>query len=165
MKWSKETLIEERKEIYKKQSETRKRKYASGELKPDKNCGAGMKSKLVCEFGTFNLRSKDELIYAMYLVVNNIPFTYEEEYVTYNGKTYFSDFFVDNTIIEIKQRNCSKVLKEQGAFEVNGYKFKTLYHEDVKEMEATLNETIDVNKILNELIDSFKNKERYVISL
>ena len=145
-----------------RQSKTRKEKYASGELVPDKNCGAGVKSTLKCKYGTFDFRSRDELIYAIYLVLNDIEFSYEDKRVTYEDKTYFCDFCVNGEIIEIKQRPSSKLLKEKEAFEKNGYKFKPVYHKDIVELEKEISDKINLEKLDSELKEFHKNKSAFI---
>ncbi len=96
-------------------SNTRLKKFASGELLPPMGSGRGRGGYIDDNW----YRSSYEIIMARYLILAGIKFDYEKDRVSYNGGTKLSDFKVDNEIYEVYGwQDKSDVVK---AFEDAGY--------------------------------------------
>lgn len=149
------TPSEKKNESHKKQSETRKRKYLSGELTPAEGIGRGYGSY----FNSLYIRSSYELIYVAYLCINSIEFSYESIRVKYNNKSYISDFYINNEIIEVKGV-ISEIPKVKSAFESNGYKIRFINPEDINKIKIYLRGIINIDELLSILKDSNKSKKK-----
>lgn len=149
-----------------KQSETRKRKYLSGELTPPKGVGRGKYSYLIYNNKRIMLRSTYEFIYALYLAFNNIDFKYESvraSYVDSRGKTkiLISDFCIDNKIIEIKGYKTSKLYHAKKAFESLGFEYEIKYWSDLDECYSYLKQFLDISSILKTIKLCHDNRQYY----
>ena len=144
-----------------KQSETRKRKYASGELSPVKGVGRGKYSYLVYKDKEILLRSTYEFIYALYLLYNNIEFEYESVRVQYKGHTYISDFKVDNRIIEIKGDYHADLSRQKEAFESLGFIYEVKFWDEIKDCYEMLSKTLPIDDILTKIKESHDSKNYY----
>lgn len=149
-------------ESRRKQSETRKRKYLSGELTPAKGVGRGKYSYLIYNNTRIMLRSTYEFIYALYLLYNNTKFEYESVRVKsvtdYKyAKSFISDFLIGNTIVEIKGFKTSKLYHAKAAFESEGYNYKVITWTELSEYYEYLKSKLDIDKVL-ELIRQGNNK-------
>lgn len=138
---------------HKKQSETRKNRYLSGDLTPAKGIGIGYGSYFNGKF----LRSSYELIYAAFLYINSIPYEYESIRVKYNNKIYISDFLIEGCLIEVKGR-IKEIPKIKLAFESNGYKIRFLGPSDIHKIKVYLRRIICIDKLLDILRYSIKNR-------
>lgn len=153
-------------EVNKRQSETRKRKYASGELTPARGVGRGKYSYLTYDNKTIMLRSTYEFIYALYLVYNHIEFEYEsirvQTVTDYKyAKTFLSDFKIGNCIIEIKGYYSSKITHAKQAFESAGYQYKVIFWKDLKPCYEYLKTKVDIDNILLKIKEGHNKKEYY----
>lgn len=151
---------------YKRQSETRKKKFMSGELTPPKGAGRGKYSYLTYNGKTIMLRSTYEFIYALYLLYNSIEFEYESVRVQtvtdYKyAKTFLSDFKIGNFIVEIKGYNSSKISHSKLAFEAAGYQYKVMFWKDLKPCYEYLKTKIDIDNILSKIKEGHDKKEYY----
>lgn len=149
-------------ESYHKQSETRKKKYASGELFPAKGVGRGKYSYIVFNNTKIMLRSTYEFIFALYLLFNKINFEYESIRVTYGGKTFISDFKIGNRIIEIKGNPNANLDKQREAFEKAGFEYDVKYKEDIDKYCDYLKNIVDIDSIL-ESIEIGHNSKNYFV--
>ena len=149
-------------EVNKRQSETRKRKYASGEISLAFGIGRGKYSFLRYKNQEYAFRSTYEFIYALYLLYNGIKFEYETIRVTFEGKTYFCDFKVNNEIIEIKGQTNADISKQKQAFESKGYKYRILYSEDIKLCYEYLKTVEDIDSILRKIREGNDNKDYFI---
>lgn len=150
-------------EVYKKQAETRKRKYESGELTPAPGVGRGKYSYLSYKGKKILLRSTYELIYALYLLYQNIEFDYESVRSTYEGRTYISDFLVNNKVIEIKGNYHANTTKSRIAFESAGYQYEVLYWKDLQFIYDYLKSIIDIDKILLLVKEGHNSRNYYTV--
>ena len=159
VKWNKNRPLDS----YKRQVETRKKHYLDRSLNLPRGIGKGdtVIFKQNCE--EICLRSSYEFIYALYLVLSHMSFEYESVRIEYNGKLYFSDFLVQDTIIEIKGMKSSKDADVSKVFTSAGYKFKILYEKDIEEikiyLEKSLSSVLNLNDILNRIHLCSKNRE------
>jgi hypothetical protein len=149
-----------------KQSETRKRKYLSGELLPAKGVGRGKYSYLIYNDKRIMLRSTYEFIYALYLLYHDIEFEYESVRVKsvtdYKyASSFISDFLIGNTIVEIKGFKTSKVDHAKKAFESAGYAYKLKTWDDITECYDYLKSKIDIDNILESIKVGHDSKQYY----
>ena len=142
-------------EKFKRQSETRKKRYLSGELVPAAGVGRGKYSYLLFDNKRIMLRSSYEFIYALYLLYKHIEFEYETvrvKAVSDCGYSVFiSDFKIGNNIIEIKGYKSAKIYHAKKAFESAGYTYEVKYWEDLQQCIDYLNTKVDLNEILTKI--------------
>lgn len=149
------TPSKRRDESYKKQSETRKRKYRSGELNIARTVG-----KFVCSYvnGIF-IRSSYEAVYSLYLSINKMKFRYESvRVIGEDNRTYISDFELeDGSLVEVKGVT-KRIPDIKSAFESNGYKIRFITSKEIDEIKSYLRGIIDVDRFLDVLKSEHKNK-------
>lgn len=142
-------------ESLKKQSETRIKRILSGEIKLPSVSNYGLQCIINVNSKQYMLRSSWELIYAIYLYVNNIDFEYETVIVKcidndcgYNN--LICDFKINNKIIEIKGIASKKDYYIKESFENAGFEFEILYGDNiVKIKNALINDyKIDIDKFI-----------------
>jgi len=138
-------------ESKKKQSETRKKRYASGELKPARGVGRGKYSYFFHDGKFILLRSTYEFIYALYLEHKDVDFEYETLRVTYNGRTRVSDFLIGDKVVEIKGFYDYDYSESKEAFESNGYKYEILFWKDLEPIYLYLKDYYDIDTILSDI--------------
>ena len=148
-------------ESKRKQSETRKARYASGELTPAHGVGRGKYSYLLYGDKRILLRSTYEFIYALYLLYQGIDFEYETVRVTYLDHTYISDFLVDDTVIEIKGNYHADTSRPRKAFESAGYKYEVKFWEDISECYEYLKSKVDIDNLLESIRVGHDSREYY----
>lgn len=148
-------------EVNRRQSETRKRKYASGELTPAPGVGRGKYSYLTYEDKTIMLRSTYEFIYALYLLYQGIKFEYETIRVHHNDHVFISDFLVDNEIIEIKGNYKASTSQQRFAFELAGYLYKVMFWKDLEPCYEYLKTKVDIDSILSKIKEGHNKREYY----
>lgn len=148
---------------FQKQSETRKRKYEDGSLKPAIGVGRGDTCCLIYKQKEFWFRSSYEFIFGLYLCSKNKDFDYENIRITKNGKTYFNDFYVDGNIIEVKGYQTNKDKIEQKVFESEGYKFSLLTYREIEEYKCELEKTIEDIDSLLKLVHQKSKEKDYLI--
>jgi hypothetical protein len=119
-------------EAKRKQSETRKRKYAEGTLTPAKGVGQGNGGRV----NGIYLRSSYEIIMARYLYKAGIDFEYETVRVQFNDKTWISDFKVGNVLYEVYGWQNKKPVVE--AFENAGYEICLIGPDEIQLMAMWL---------------------------
>lgn len=154
------TPSEERDKAHKKQSETRKRKYLSGELTPADGIGNSFGSY----FNGKYIRSSYEMIYVSYLFLNSFDYKYESVRVKYNNKSYISDFEIDGVLVEVKG-NIGKIPEVKLAFENNGYNIRFICPNDIQLIKLYLRNLIDIDSLLVILKDSRKLKKQLYWSI
>lgn len=154
------TPSESRDEAHKKQSETRKRKYLSGELTPADGVGNSFGSY----FNGKYIRSSYEMIYISYLFLNSFDYKYESVRVNYNNKSYISDFEIDGVLVEVKG-NIGKIPEVKLAFENNGYNIRFICPNDIQLIKLYLRNLIDIDSLLVILKDSRKLKKQLYWSI
>lgn len=148
-----------------RQSETRKRKYKSGELTPAPGVGKGKYSYLNFNGTQILLRSTYEFIYALYLIYNSVEFEYESVRVTYDGHTYISDFRIGNKIVEIKGNYRADTSKQRKAFESLGYQYEVKFWKDIEPCYLYLKSRIDIDSILERIREGHDSKNYYVYNV
>jgi hypothetical protein len=157
---------ERKREINKKQSETRKRLFREGKLKISERIGRGKGSYFIYKGNKFYLRSTYEFIFALYLLYKGIDFNYGNVTVNYNNKTRFSDFQINGKLFEIKGR-----LKKKGytfeeikeAFIKNGYKIRIVYAETIDAIKKYLERrNFKMNFYLDMIKKMVDKKERFI---
>lgn len=153
-------------ESYKKTSETRKKKFLTGELLPPKGAGRGKYSYIRYGDKRIMLRSTYEFIYALYLLYNDIRFEYETVIVPaitdYKyARSFRSDFLIGNKIVEIKGYSSSKVGHAKLAFEAAGYEYEVKYWEDLLPCYEYLRSKIDIDSIIKSIRSGHDSKEYY----
>lgn len=147
------TPSEKKDEAHMNQSKTRKMKYLSGELTPAEGIGRGYGSY----FNFSYIRSSYELIYVAYLYINSFEFSYESIRVKYNDKSYISDFYINDEIIEVKG-NILEIPKVKSAFESNGYKIRFVGPKEINKIKLYLRNIIDIDELLAVLKLANKSK-------
>lgn len=151
---------------YKKQSETRKRKFMSGELTPPIGAGRGKYSYITIGDRSILLRSTYEFIFALYLLYSGIEFEYETVRVPcvtdYKcQKTFLSDFKIGNKVVEIKGFYSSKIAHAKAAFEAAGYEYEIKYWKDIVPCYEYLKSKIDIDNIIESIRIGHDSKMYY----
>lgn len=146
------------------QSETRKKKYLSGELIPAAGTGRGKYSYIKYDNKEIMLRSTYEFIYALYLLYNGVRFEYESvkvKSVTDKYKSFISDFLIDNDIIEIKGYKSSKIFHAKKAFEHAGYRYKVITWTELSVCYNYLKSVVDIDDLLMKVISGHNSKNYF----
>lgn len=163
---------ESKEQIGKNVSLSRIKGCSEGTIKPAKGVGRGKYSYIIYNNTTYMLRSTYEFIFAMYLsCIKNVTFDMEQIRVpackeNIYGKTFISDFNVNNTIIEVKGIPSAKdaIIKE--SFEQAGYNFIELFHNDIMKLKQELIDAgFDMDSLIKQIVvghDS-KNYFKYVV--
>ena len=156
----------------KKQSQTRKEKYASGELKPACGVGHGKYSYIIFNNEKIMLRSTYEYIFALWLFFNNKPINVEKIRVPASqanrySNTFISDFNVDNVIYELKGIPSGKDKYIRESFEKAGYIFNILYNKDIEDIVEELQNKFnyDVQDDLEKIRIGHNSKNYFVKNL
>jgi hypothetical protein len=150
---------------FKKQSETRKRLYKEGKLKPAAGIGRGKGSYLIYKGEKLYLRSTYEFIFVVYLLFKKIDFKYESVRVYYNGRNRFSDFEINGKLFEIKGRYKNKYrfdeLKE--AFVKNGHQIKIIFAETIETFKRYLERrNFKMSFYLDLIYQLAKKKQKFI---
>lgn len=147
---------------FERQSETRKKRYLSGELVPAPGVGRGKYSYLYYNGKFIMLRSTYEFIYALYLLYNNIEFEYESVRVSDENRSYISDFLIDkNHIIEIKGNYNASTKNQKKAFEDAGYTYEVKFWKDISECYEFLKSKLDIDDILSKIHEGHNSRNYY----
>lgn len=155
----------------KKQSETRKQKYKTGELKPAKGVGRGKYSYIIINNERIMLRSTYEFIFAIWLFLNNKPINVEQIRVNAYRKnkysdTFISDFNIDNKVYEIKGIPSGKDIYIKESFENAGYEFKILYDKDIMKLKDEIEKyNFSIDDKLEQIIIGHNSKNYYELNL
>lgn len=154
-----------------KQSNTRKEKYKSGEIKPALGVGRGKYSYIIYNNKKTMLRSIYEFIFALWLFYNNKPINVEQIRVPASipnkyANTFISDFNVDNNVYEIKGIASGKDIYIKDSFEKAGYFFQILYLKDILNIKNQLiDKGINVDDYLHKIVNGHNSKNYYVLDL
>lgn len=157
-------------EMYRRQSETRLKKFASGELTPPEGAGRGKYSRIVVGDKTYTLRSTYEFLVALYLNLNGIDFEYEsvrvknlfEDEYPY-AKTFLSDFSYGDTVIEVKGHYSSKVKFCKESFEKAGYRYEVFGPKEIDSIKDFLkSHEVDVDCLVDKIYEGHRTKEYFV---
>lgn len=159
--------------IGKSVSESRLKGYADGSIEPAKGVGRGKYSYIIYDNKTYMLRSTYEFIFAVYLATVEktafdmetvrVPALRENKY----GKTFISDFNVNNVIIEVKGIPSGKDAYIKESFEAAGYEFIELFHDSIMKLKQRLiDNNIPIEDLLDKVIDGHNSKQyfTYVIN-
>lgn len=111
----------------------------------------GKRKTFYSYYKNYMFRSSCEAIYAIWLIINNIPFEYESIRVEYNNKIHISDFYHDGIIYEIKPRQHKDYEIVREAFESNGYKFKFIYNSDTNNLYYKMLDLINIEEFWKKL--------------
>lgn len=158
--------------VYKKQSDTRKSRYLSGELTPAFGVGRGKYSYIIYNGSKICLRSTYEFIYAIHLKLNNIPFTMESVRVKNvteykNRNSFISDFLINgNQIVEIKGIPSGKDKYARESFEAAGYQYIILYDSEIQKIKNDLIERgINIVDLIQSIVLGHESKNYLVYNL
>lgn len=144
-----------------KQSETRKEKYLSGELTPAKGVGRGKGSY----FRDIFLRSTYEAIFVIYLELMGISYSYETKRLQdESGSTHISDFFSNdlNRVFEVKGVvNDDEIILEKNLYESSEYDEYVLVDPDTinKIKDLLLSEGVEINDLIHNIYMKRSNKD------
>lgn len=162
-KWYETASDEDIKHKLQKQSNTMKQQYADGSRVPHIGIGKGITFGLDIGDKTLFVRSSSEFIFALYLVDNHINFDYENIHVSYKGHTYFNDFYINDTVIEIKSFKSDKELTEKEAFISFGYIFKVIYDDEIDRYRYQLCSKFDIEYLLVSAYESDRLSSKYLV--
>lgn len=153
-------------------SKSRLEGYANGSIEPAKGVGRGKYSYLIYNDKTYMLRSTYEFIFALYLAhIEKVDFDMETVRVSAlrdnkYGKTFISDFNVDNVIIEVKGIPSRKDVYIKESFEAAGYEFVELFHESIMKLKQILiNNNIPIENLLTKVIDGHNLKQYFTYTI
>jgi hypothetical protein len=105
--------------------------------------------------------SSYELIWVIYCLDNNIDFKRFDGSIKGDGITYFPDFIIGNTIVEIKGYHTDYVDQKTKLAIDNGYNIVVKYKKDLEKEFEWVKNNYHYNNVI-ELYDDYKPKYEYV---
>lgn len=152
----------DRSEAFKKQSETLREKYKLGELTPAMGVGKEKYSIFIHNNKEFVLRSTYEFIYALYMADHDIDFEYESVRIDEGDSTYFPDFLVGDTIIEVRGQDDLYSPEEHRKYvEDEGYDYVIVGGEEILRIRDELNEKYDMENLIKCIYEGHDSKNLF----